>query len=372
MSEIEETRLSLVLPGETQRCEIIVQAGAARRLAFHLAAHAPAHAYAVIADDRVAALHADRVIRPLEAAGLDARLYTFPAGETSKTAVTWAGLLESLAADGLGRDGCVVGLGGGVACDLAGFVAATFLRGVSLVQVPTSLLAMVDAAIGGKTGVDLAAGKNLAGAFWQPRVVVADPELLGTLPLDELRAGLAEAVKHGAIADRAGFAWLESNGRAVLSADPVALRRIVADSIRVKTAFVADDVLEAGARAVLNFGHTIAHAIEHITSYSVAHGPAVAIGMVVEARIGEHVGVTEPGTAARIGALLTMLGLPASPPAGLDLGAIVAATATDKKARRGSVRYSLIREIGAAARTAEGSWTREVPEKAVLAALGRA
>lgn len=365
----DDARFSLVLPRDEARSEIHVGPRLAERLGALLRDYAPAHAYAVIADDTVARLHGRSLVAALSADGLDARLHTFPAGEANKTPTTWARLVEALAADGLGRDACVVGLGGGVTTDLAGFVAATFLRGVPLVQVPTTLLAMVDAAIGGKSGVDLDAGKNLAGSFWQPRLVVADPAFLATLPESELRAGLAEVVKHGAIADAAGFEWLASNGARVLGGDPDGLRRVVEDSVRVKTAFVAQDVFEGGARAMLNFGHTIAHALERVTAYGLAHGPAVAIGMVVEAGLGESVGATAPGTADRIREAVSSLGLPSSIPPNADPRAVLEATRTDKKARAGAVRYSLIREVGAAARPADGGWTWQVADDALLAVL---
>ena len=362
-------RLSLVLPRDGDRCEIAIGAGLAGSLAELLRLHAPAHAYALISDDRVAALHGERLTAGLEAAGVRARLYRFPAGEASKTPATWAGLVESLAADGLGRDGCVVGVGGGVACDLAGFVAATYLRGVPLVHVPTSLLAMVDAAIGGKGGVDLRAGKNLAGAFWQPRLVLADPGLLGTLPDAELRAGLAEVVKHGAIADAEALERLEADLDAVLARDPGALGRVVADSVRVKTSFVAGDVREAGARAALNFGHTIGHAIERATAYRVGHGAAVSIGMVAEARLGEALGVTAGGTADRLGGVLERLGLPVALPQGATPEAILEGTRGDKKGRAGVVRYVLLRRVGEVARTGEGAWTHEAEDGVVVETL---
>lgn len=363
-------RFTLTLPGAQERCSIAVGTGLSARLPELLADYAPAHAYALIADETVAQHHGAAILEGLSAAGAGARLYTFPPGEARKTVATWGTLLEALASDGLGRDACVIGMGGGVSCDLAGFVAATFLRGVPLVQLPTSLLAMVDAAIGGKTGVDLAAGKNLAGAFWQPRLVVADPGLLATLPDAELRAGLAEVVKHGAIADAGGFAWLDEHGDRVVARADDALARVVADAVRVKTAFVASDVREAGRRAALNFGHTIAHAIERASGYRVAHGRAVAMGMVVEARLGEALGVTEPDTAGRLAALLSRLGLPARVPASLEPAAVLEATRTDKKARGGQVRYALIARIGAVAPGPGGSWTHVVPDDAVLDALG--
>ncbi|HUG38932.1 MAG TPA: 3-dehydroquinate synthase [Longimicrobiales bacterium] len=368
----DAARLSLLLPRTGERCEIAAGPGLLAELPRLLSDHAPAHAYAVIADANVAALYGEGLLAALRDAGAPARLYPFPAGERHKTTATWAGLVEALARDAPGRDACVIGLGGGVTCDLAGFVAATFLRGIPLVQVPTSLLAMVDAAIGGKAGVDLEAGKNLAGAFWQPRLVVADTDLLRTLPQAEIGAGLAEAVKHGAIADEAAFAWLEAHGSRVLAADAAALGRVVADSIRVKAAYVAEDVREAGPRAALNFGHTIAHALERASAYALAHGPAVAIGMCVEARLGEEAGVTEAGTAGRLGRLVASLGLPCAVAAELDPAVLLEATRTDKKARRGAVRYTLLRGIGAVARAADGGWTHEAPDAAVLKALGGA
>lgn len=363
-------RFALVLPRAEERSEIALGHELTTRLPALLAEHAPAHAYAIIADATVAGLHGDRVRGSLEAAGLRARLYPVEGGEAAKTPGTWASLVESLAEDGMGRDACVVGLGGGVACDLAGFVAATFVRGVPLVQVPTSLLAMVDAAIGGKSGVDLRAGKNLAGAFWQPRLVAIDPGFLDTLPEAELRAGLAEVVKHGAIADPEALEWLASNAQAVLGREPDALQRVVMDSVRVKTSFVAGDVREAGARAALNFGHTIAHGLERASGYALAHGPAVAAGMVVEARLGEALGVTEAGTGVRLAGILERLGLPPSPPDGVSPEAVVRATRTDKKARRGVVRYTLLRRVGEVARGEGGAWTHDVPEDVAVAALG--
>ena len=387
----EVARFSLTVPAVAERSEIAVGAGLLQRLPQLLDDHAPAHAYAVIADETVAGLYGETVLAGVRGAGRSGavgtgavgtgdrsggagptgRLYSFRAGEGRKTAGTWARLLEEIAGDGFGRDACVVGLGGGVTCDLAGFVAATFLRGVPLVQIPTTLLAMVDAAIGGKTGVDLAAGKNLAGAFWQPRLIVADPEVLGTLPAAELRAGLAEVVKHGAIADEDGFRWLEEHGPELPGGDPEALRRVVVDSVRVKTTFVSADVREGGARAALNFGHTIAHAVERASDYRVPHGLAVAMGMVVEARLGERAGITEAGTAARIAALLGALGLPSSIPLELEPAAVLEATRTDKKARRGAVRYTLLARIGAVARSGEG-WTHEASDASVLVVLEEA
>src|SRR3989442_4695362 len=195
-----------------------------------------------------------------------------------------------------GRAAEVVSLGGGFVGDVAGFVAAPYLRGVPYVQVPTSLLAMIDSSIGGKTGVDVPAGKNLVGAFHQPRLVIADLDVLGTLPRVQLAAGMAEAVKHGAIADAAYFAFLEQATAAVTARDPAALERVVRRAVEIKAEVVAADEREAGRRAILNFGHTMGHAIEATAKFAVLHGEAVAIGMGYEARLAAARRVAAPGT----------------------------------------------------------------------------
>jgi 3-dehydroquinate synthase len=243
------------------------------------------------------------------------------------------------------------------------------MRGIPWIQVPTTLLAMIDASIGGKTGVDVPAGKNLVGAFAQPRLVVVDPDLLRTLPVDELRNGLAEAVKHGAIADAAYHDWIATNAAAVARGDAEGMPFLVQRSIEIKAAVVSADPHERGARASLNFGHTIAHAIERLTNFGVPHGQAVAMGMVAEARIGETEGVTEAGTALRLAHSLGGLGLPDRPPSVLDPAALMAATLSDKKARAARVRWALIARIGEIARGPAGEWTLDVPHETVLEAL---
>jgi 3-dehydroquinate synthase len=349
--------------------DVRVESGALRRLGELLSAAAPASAYVVIADDRVAGLHGHAALDALAHAGLTGHLLTFPAGEASKTRETWSTLTDALLRLGVGRDGCIIALGGGVTGDLAGFVAATYLRGIALVQAPTTLLAMVDAAIGGKTGVDAPLGKNLVGAFYPPRLVITDPDVLHTLPDAQLRAGLAEAVKHGAIADRAYFDALPEAAEALMSRAGDALESAVRRSIAIKGAVVTEDPLESGRRAILNFGHTIAHAIERVTDYAIPHGFAVAMGLVIEARIGESLGVSEPGTAAAIEDALHALGLPAALPHDVAAIALVGATRSDKKTRASQVRYALLRRIGEPARADDGSWTIAVDDSVVLDVL---
>jgi 3-dehydroquinate synthase len=351
--------------------DVHVERGCVRRLDELLGGVVEAAAFAVIADDRVASLHGSAATEALARTGVRTQLLSFPAGEGSKTRETWASLTDALLSLGIGRDGCIIALGGGVTGDLAGFVAATYLRGVPLVQVPTSLLGMIDASIGGKTGVDAPSGKNLIGAFYPPRLVVVDPDVLHTLPDAQLRAGLAEAVKHGAIADPAYLASLPGTADALLAREPDVLERAVRRSLAIKAAIVSDDPRECGRRAILNFGHTIAHAIERITDYAIPHGFAVAMGMVAEARIGETIGLTEPGTADALRRTLIALGLPAEIPGEVPVVALVDATKSDKKARAAQVRYALLTRLGEPARAADGSWTIALDDADVRDVLER-
>lgn len=361
-------RFSLAIMPPLARSEILVGRGLVDQLPTLLATHVAAPRYVVVSDETVAALHGRRLVERLEVAGLRADLLTFPPGESHKTVGQWARLVAELADLGPGRDGCVVAVGGGVTGDMAGFAAAAFARGIALVQVPTTLLAMVDAAIGGKTGVDLAAGKNLAGAWHPPRLVVIDPATLDTLPAEILTQGFAEAVKHGAIADASYFDWIARSAADLPGRVPGVMDRLITRSVQIKTAIVERDPLEGGERAALNFGHTLGHAIEKVGGYSIPHGHAVAMGMVAEARVGERLGITAEGTADRLAAVLTALDLPTGPAADLDGGAVLAATRSDKKARRGAPRYVLLRQIGVIARPPDG-WTHDIPDDVVAGAV---
>jgi 3-dehydroquinate synthase len=360
-------------PAPPSDYDVVVKPGVLAELPALLAEVAPAHRYAVVADATVAGLYGERVMSGLAGAGLDAELVMFPAGEQHKTRESWAALTDALLERRFGRDGCVVALGGGVTGDLAAFVAATYMRGIPVVQVPTTLLAMVDASIGGKTGVDAPAGKNLVGAFHHPRAVIMDPEVLQTLPDVEFRAGLVEAVKHGAIAD-AGYFWgIEEAAERIFSRDPVALTRLVERSVEIKAGVVAEDPYERGARKALNFGHTVGHALETLRGYSLPHGFAVAIGMVAEAEVGEAAGITEPGTAEALRRVLTRLGLPVELPADVPAEAILATARLDKKARQSRIRYTLLARLGAVARMPDGDWSMPVEDDVVVAVLaGRA
>lgn len=340
--------------------DVVVHAGAFLDLAAHVTAAAPAAAYAVITPDTLADSHGDRVVRMLRAAGLSTTVLTFPDGEPHKTRQTWAALTDRMLELGFGRDSCVIALGGGVTGDLAGFVAATYMRGVPFVQLPTTLLAMIDASVGGKTGVDTPAGKNLVGAFHAPRIVIIDPAELATLPHVELRSGLAEAVKHGAVLDAEYFGWIGENVDALLALHAAALEHLITRSIELKADVVSEDPHEAGLRAILNFGHTVGHALERSSGYGLAHGPAVATGMCIEAALGEAVGVTRAGTARVLAQLLGRLGLPTH--AAADPDELIRAIRIDKKARRAVPRFVLLREVGACARADHGAWTHQVDE----------
>lgn len=368
-------------PGDAWRIEVqagagrypvLVGAGLLEGLPDLLRAHARADHYAIVSDDRVGALYGEAALARCRRAGLTADLFDFPHGEPSKVRETWARLTDALLEAGVGRDGCVVALGGGVTGDLAGFVAATYLRGVPLVQLPTSLVAMIDASVGGKVGVDTGAGKNLVGAFHAPRLVAADLATLETLEEPERAQGLVEALKHGAILDPAYFARVVEEAPGLLAAEPDALGPVVARSVELKAAVVTDDEREAGLRQILNFGHTVGHALEAASAYRLGHGAAVAAGMVVEARIGEAMGITDAGTAQRLETAVATLGygLDVGP---VDLEAVRGHLRVDKKAREGTPRYVLLHRIGEV--DSEGGWSHAAPPELVdetLAAVWRA
>ena len=348
--------------------EVLAGRGVLTRLPAVLRAACPAHSYAVIADHHVAELHGARLTDLLRAADIAATLVTFPAGEWNKSREQWAELTDRLLKSHLGRDGAIIAFGGGVAGDLAGFVAATYLRGIPYVQVPTSLLAMIDSSVGGKTGVDTPAGKNLVGAFHQPRAVVADVDLLATLARVHVAAGLAEAVKHGAIRDAGHLAAVE-DARPLLAKDLDRLEAIVVRSVAIKADVVAADERESGIRAILNFGHTVAHALEARSGYELLHGEAVAIGMAVESAIAETIRVAEAGTHARIVRVLEGCALPVAVPPTLATDELLDAMQDDKKTRAGAVRLALPRRVGEAAREADGGWTHLVEREVLRQAL---
>lgn len=303
----------------------------------------------VVSDAAVAATHAAQVLASLAAAGVNGVLLEVPSGESSKSIDAAGRLWNEFARQGVDRGTHVVAVGGGVVGDLAGFVAATFARGLPVWQVPTTLVAQVDSAIGGKTGINLGSGKNLVGVFWQPRGVVADIETLATLPPREFISGLAEVVKYGVILDPAFFGWLEEHAAAVLARQSAALVHAVERSAAIKADVVARDEREtSGLRAALNYGHTFAHAYETAAGYgTLLHGEAVAIGMARAARLAERLGRLPYEVVARQDALLRLLQLPVVPPSGLpDAAALIAIMGRDKKTLDGKLRFVLPSRIG--------------------------
>ncbi len=349
------TVVPVALPGTPY--DIVIGSGVLREMPALLGRHCPAARYVIITDSTVGALYAAGLCTTLPGA----TVLEFTAGEAHKTRDTWSSLTDKLLAAGAGRDAAILALGGGVVGDVAGFVAATYLRGIPVVQVPTSLLAMIDSSVGGKTGVDTASGKNLIGAFHQPKLVVADVATLATLPKNHLAAGLAEAIKHGAIADRTYFDALVRDRASLMACDSDALVKAVVPSVRLKAGVVVEDERESGRRATLNFGHTIGHAIEAAMNYSLLHGEAISIGMVLEAKLGEAIGVTAKGEAAVLASTFESFGLHTRMPKGVDRASVLSAMRHDKKARAGEIRFSLIKRVGESARDSKGGWTIQVP-----------
>jgi 3-dehydroquinate synthase len=302
---------------------------------------------ALVSDAAVARLHGKTVVASLESAGFTVATIEVPEGESAKTLPVAEHCWDQLLAAGLDRTSTVLALGGGAVGDVAGFAAATYMRGVNFVQLPTTVLAQVDAAIGGKTAIDHPRGKNMIGAFHQPRLVVVDPSVARTLPEREFRSGLAEVVKHGIVLDADYFAEIERDQAGLMAREPVVLERIIGGSCRLKAAVVERDEREAELRHVLNYGHTIGHALEAATRYDrFAHGEAVALGIVAEARLARALGLADDETVARQERLLAAVGLPVHAPS-LDLEPVVAAMAHDKKAKDGRVPFVLAPRIGA-------------------------
>ena len=321
---------------------------------------------AVITDTNVGRHFAKAALKSLSASGFEPVLITVPAGEKSKRLSVVEKCHDLLAKHRLERKSYIVALGGGVVGDLAGFVAATYLRGVPFVQVPTTLLAQVDSSVGGKTGVNLKSGKNLVGAFYQPRLVLCDLDTLKTLPEREYVSGLAEVIKYGVIYDAILFAQLERNLSKLLERDVAALRAVVARCCEIKADVVGQDETESGLRAILNFGHTIGHAIENSSGYGkFLHGEAISIGQVAAAKLSQEILGLPSGDAARIEKLFVEAGLPVK----IKLDAarrkkLFAAMKLDKKVSGGEIKFVLAQKIGKVA------WGQKVPSALIDRVLG--
>jgi 3-dehydroquinate synthase len=322
--------------------DAVVQAGALDDLGAILKSKKISGSVAVVSDSNVAPIYAQRVLLSLQGAGYAANLITVPAGEENKNLETISFLWKSFLENKLDRKSAVVALGGGVVGDMTGFAAATYMRGVAWVGVPTSLLSMVDSSLGGKTGFDLPEGKNLIGSFYPPKLVLADPQVLSTLPKAEFISGLAEVVKHGIISDpelfslcARGLDWVKDN-----------LEEIVKRAMAVKIKVIEDDPYEQGFRAALNLGHTVGHAVELVSKFQLRHGEAIAIGMAVEAQYSQRIGPASSGTVEAIIKSLTSLGLPTQIPEALPRAEILRAMRVDKKKNAKTIRFALPVKIG--------------------------
>lgn len=294
----------------------------------------------IVSNEIVAPLYRDRILPNL--AGKAVTTIDLPDGESHKSVASLQAVIDRLVESGANRDTTVIALGGGVVGDIAGFAAACYMRGVAFIQVPTTLLAQVDASVGGKTGVNHPEGKNLIGAFHQPQVVMIDTDTLNSLPDRELKAGLAEVIKYGVICDIEFFAWLEDNMQALLEKEPLALARAIQRSCELKATVVAEDERESGHRVILNFGHTFGHAIENCQGYGEwLHGEAVASGMIMAAELS---GIGD-GDVERLRVLLQKAGLPVSPPA-IDGQDWLRTMGMDKKVKQKQLRFVLLRALG--------------------------
>src|SRR5881296_1955232 len=325
---------------------IVVERGALASVGARLKSLGVGSRAALVSAAGILSAHGKTVTESLEKAGFTVTTLEVPDGEAAKTLGVaercWNALLEA----GLDRTSTVLALGGGAVGDVAGFVAATYMRGVNFVQLPTTVLAQVDASIGGKTAIDHPLGKNMIGAFHQPRLVVVDPAVARTLPEREFRSGLAEIVKHGIVLDAAYFAELERDLAPLAARDLEVLERIIGGSCRLKASVIERDEREAELRHVLNYGHTIGHALEASTGYArYAHGEAVALGMVAEARLARRLGIADDETTARQERMLDALGLPVLAPA-IDVEPVVTAMARDKKGKDGRIPFVLAPRIG--------------------------
>jgi 3-dehydroquinate synthase len=334
--------------------DIRIGRGLGARLSVDLRRRGLAARYVVVADRRLLPRHGRRLLASLRRRGLQADLIAVAGGEGSKTRAVRDRLEDALLRLGADRGTALIALGGGVIGDLTGFVAATFHRGIPHVQVPTTLLGMVDASIGGKTAINHPKGKNLIGAYHPPAAVYIDLDYLETLPARAFRSGLAEVVKCGVIADPALFVTLERHADRVLRRDLDFLVGIVEACVRLKARVVSGDPREAGRRVVLNFGHTLGHALETLSRYRMTHGEAVAVGMVAEARLAARAGLAPASLVPRLAALLRRLGLPTALPRGLRAKALLGVARRDKKARQGRIVYVLPARLGAMARPGGG------------------
>jgi 3-dehydroquinate synthase len=325
---------------------IIMENGCIAKIGEDLRERKLGNRYAVIVDEQVAALYGQDLIKNLKSAGIVFELLVFSGGEANKNLATIGELAGRLARSGFDRKDALIGFGGGVTGDVTGFLASAYMRGVPYVQIPTTLLAQVDSSVGGKTGVDIPEGKNLVGAFYQPRVVYIDIAVLRTLPREELLGGLAEVIKYGVIHDAQFFQFLCDNRPGILQLEDELIMHTVYSCCRIKAEIVSQDEREGGLRRILNYGHTIGHAVEGASDYNIIHGLAVAIGMAAAARLAVLAGLLDRLVAERITENLMAYGMPVEIPGDLDRQRIRNYLLADKKTVGGRVHFVLPTEIG--------------------------
>ncbi len=325
---------------------IIIRQGLLDEVGSELQRNPIAKRYGIISDDHVAGLFGERLLASLNDKGIAAEIITFARGEESKNLATVADLCSRLARSGFDRKDGLLALGGGVTGDITGFVAASYMRSIPFAQVPTTLLAQVDSSVGGKTGVDIPEGKNLVGAFYQPKAVFIDSQVLRQLPENELLNGLAEVIKYGVIYDRDFFQFLETSRKDILDLDLLVLEDVIARCCRIKAAVVEADEKESDLRRILNFGHTIGHAVEAVSGYKLAHGSAVAMGMVAAAELAVLKGIFDEREKERLKTLIHKFGLPVTIPSEYDRARIQEYLLADKKTIGGKVFFVLPTTIG--------------------------
>jgi 3-dehydroquinate synthase len=326
--------------------EIRIGSGILDRIALLIAKNHKAGRYVIITDDNVERLHGKNFLSVLKNIGLGVDLISFPAGESSKNIGTILDISDKLLKLGADRATCLIALGGGVVGDMVGFIASVYMRGVPYVQIPTSLVAQVDSAIGGKTAIDLPSGKNLLGTFYQPADVLVDLNFLNTLPAKEFENGLAEIIKYGIIDDEKMFILLEENMDAIKQKDPAMLLKIVENCCRIKKAIVEIDEREQGLRRILNYGHTLGHALEAVSDYKLSHGEGVALGMIAAARISAKNNYLDAQEATRIEKLIGLANLPVKIPASLQAEEIIKRLQMDKKKKGDTIHFVLLKKIG--------------------------